>query len=261
MGRRLLDKLAHLEQSFPKAQSSGDLVALEKLLEEVDRIVGSRECHRIYRSLPWSQDNESMLDRLQTRVVAAFSDLEKAYARRGSHPLRKTEDYLRRVSRFAEKESRRAEIGPSSRVLFVGCGALPVSSIALAVTTGCRIDAIDTDRESVCFAKSMVEKLGLTRHIQVLRGDGGVLSAEGYTHVTLASLVPKKKEILENLADTLPVGGRVLLRFGNGLYRLVNYELYETPILPWRVLERIHEPGHLHETLLLSKNSSSREVW
>lgn len=261
MGQSLLEQLQHLEQLFPKVQDSGDLPALERLLEEVDRIVGCRECHRIYRSIPWDPANESLLDRLQSRVIAAFSELEKAYARKSDHQVSSTEFYLRRVSRFAEKESRRAGITRKSRVLFVGCGALPVSSVALAVATGCRVVAIDTDRESTAFASAMIERLGLSPQIRVVCADGAKLKANLYSHVALASLVPNKREVLDNLAHTLPTGSRVLLRYGNGLYRLINYELYETPILPWRVLERIHEPGHIHETLLLCKGSSSREIW
>ncbi len=248
---RLLEKLENLTESFRQLAEHEDLGSLEELLVQLEGVVRCPVCQEIYRRTGWSYPREMLLDELQTQAIGAFSRLEKSYANKLGQSAAEVKRYLGEVSDFTREEMLAARIGPKSRVLFIGCGSVPVSPVTVALEGKCQVTAVDSDAEASALATMMVAKLGLQNQISVSQQDGRALWAGGYTHIILASLVCCKHRVLRNLERSVSPGTRLLLRYGNGLHRLINGELSDTPIYPWRVLDWINQPNHIHDTLLL----------
>lgn len=64
-----------------------------------------------------------------------------------------------------------AGILKSSKILFVGSGPLPLSSILLATEYGLAVTAIDNEKESVCLAEELITTLSLSDRIRIIHGD------------------------------------------------------------------------------------------
>lgn len=193
---------------------------------------------------------------LQAVADRAGCELEKAVARQlASDPTRRSNDYLGKVGEFASWEARCAQIGPTSKVLFVGSGALPVTALTLVRELRCQVTCLDRDREAAELSRQALAHLGCPERLQVVHGSLADVDVESYTHVWIASLVPNKVDVLRVLARRAHPSARVLVRYGEGLHRIFNYELEPEALRGWLVQRRLERKGHLHSTLLLSRET------
>ncbi|WP_018333796.1 nicotianamine synthase family protein [Actinomycetospora chiangmaiensis] len=121
------------------------------------------------------------------------------------------------------------------RVLFVGSGPLPLTSLLLAERYGCEVDNLDRVPEAVALADTLASALGRTG----LRFDlGDVVDHEdlaGYDLVYLAALAgldpDAKLALLEHLARCLTPGTLVLARSAHSLRGLL-YPVLDPHDLP-----------------------------
>ncbi|POR05606.1 hypothetical protein AU468_00055 [Alkalispirochaeta sphaeroplastigenens] len=106
-----------------------------------------------------------------------------------------------------------ARIGEGDRVLAIGCGSLPFTAVLVATLARAQVVAVDIDPVSAGKARTLIARLGLSSRIQVLAGDAASLPMPRAEVALVALQAAPKKEILDNLAGSLPRGsGRVLLR-------------------------------------------------
>ena len=120
------------------------------------------------------------------------------------------------------------------RVLFVGSGPLPLTSMLLADTYGCAVDNLDHAPEAVALSTALTRRLGRTG----LRFDvGDVLDRHDLDHdlvylAALAGLDPDAKlALLSHLARTLAPGTLVLARSAHSLRGLL-YPVLDPHDLP-----------------------------
>lgn len=121
------------------------------------------------------------------------------------------------------------------RVLFVGSGPLPLTSMLLAGQYGCEVDNLDREAEAVTLSSALTDALGRTG----LRFDvGDVLDHDdlgGYDLVYLAALAglepDAKLGLLEHLARRLTPGTLVLARSAHSLRGLL-YPVLDPHDLP-----------------------------
>jgi len=192
---------------------------------------------------------------LQQVADRAGCELEKAVARQLAVDPPRRNHYLGQIEEFASWEARCAQIGPSSKVLFVGSGALPVTALTLVRELRCQVTCLDRDREAADLSRQALAQLGCPERLQVVHGSLADVDVESYTHVWIASLVPNKGDLLRVLARRAHPSARVLVRFGEGLGRIFNYELEPEWLRGWLVQRRLDRKGHLHSTLLLSRET------
>jgi nicotianamine synthase len=121
------------------------------------------------------------------------------------------------------------------RVLFVGSGPLPLTSMLLAEQYGCEVDNLDREPEAVALGSTLTAALGRTglrfEHGDVVDHD----DLAGYDLVYLAALAgldpDAKRGLLEHLARCLAPGTLVLARSAHSLRGLL-YPVLDPHDLP-----------------------------
>jgi hypothetical protein len=192
------------------------LQAISSLTEaETEKQYSAQLCERI-SAFPWPTDR-----RAATREFCRL--LEKHYI---------LEEYPRVIT--AELALAQDLCWNSrSKLVFAGCGALPLTAILLALHTDASVVGLDCDIEAVMTALDLVRAL---EHRGVLPAGKVLIEHEraeefnyrGYDAVIVANLIPNevKRMILQKTAALQKAGLGLLLRTGRGLGELL-YSHYE----------------------------------
>ncbi len=105
-----------------------------------------------------------------------------------------------------------AGIVSDDRVLNIGCGGIPFTSILIARQTGATLWAVDCDKDAVNVARRCIEKAGLNKLISVEHFNGLDKIPFNYSAAVVALQVEPKKEVLENLMQNGLPGARIITR-------------------------------------------------
>lgn len=176
--------------------------------------------------------------------------LEHEAARLADGSVERLEGYLRGVSESALDEMRAAGIRRGSEVLFIGSGPFPITAILMARREGCRVRCLDHDKAAAAASCRLFAALGLSGWIETATAGLESIDLGAFTHIVVASLVPRKEALLGALLGRVSSETRVIVRYGNGLKSLFNFELPAVPT-GWRELSRAGGPGALFETVVL----------
>lgn len=198
---------------------------------------------------------ERLLPSLRQLCADGEFELERAWAERiVAHPDPRTElarfPYHRNYGDLTRLEHHTVAgltSGPVRRVLFVGSGPLPLTSLLLAERHGCEVDNLDRAPDAVRLGAQLASALG--RDGLRFRG-GDVLDGrdrydpERYDLVYLAALAgldpDAKHELLEHLGRRLRPGTLVLARSAHSLRGLL-YPVLDPDDLPGlRTLAVVH---------------------
>ncbi|WP_166240292.1 nicotianamine synthase family protein [Paenibacillus turpanensis] len=203
----------------------------------------------------WGEEPEARERALQLRdsAVKALCDVEKHQSACMVDHEQQVSLYFAALSNAISDEIRQFGLNEASRVLFIGSGALPVSALTTAKVVGCRVTCLDIDSEAVSLAERIAEKLGMSARVQFTSKRASELSdIQHFTHVMIASLVPNKQELLEELHQIIGMNTRVMLRYGNGLKEIFNYPFDKSQAADWHE-ESIRTPDTFYDTLILKK--------
>ena len=119
------------------------------------------------------------------------------------------------------------------RILFVGSGPLPLSSMIMVEKYGFLVDNVDVDISACEVSRKIVEKLGLSSTVQIINKDIlEIKDFSSYDAVFVAALVGKdgeeKTKIVDHIAQHARKGTHVILRsvtdLGVLLYPEVKFE-------------------------------------
>lgn len=153
---------------------------------------------------------------------------------------------------------------PVRRVLFIGSGPLPLTSLLLAQRYGCEVDNIDREPEAVRLGAEIAAGLGVDglrfRAGDVLDGGDGY-DREAYDLVYLAALAgldpDAKAGLLDHLARTLRPGTLVLARSAHSLRGLL-YPVLDPDDLPGlRTLAVVHPHTDVVNSVVVAEVLSS----
>ena len=140
--------------------------------------------------------------------------------------------YLPNYIQLARTESRGAGLKPGNTVLFLGSGPLPLTLIVLCHQHGLNGIGIEQDPGRVELSRRVLEKLGLTDQIRIIRGNHQTLPLEETPDlIMVAAQAEPKKEIFDHLTSVLPVGTKISYRtYEKGLRRMLDtFYRYELP--------------------------------
>ena len=111
-----------------------------------------------------------------------------------------------------ENEIRLANITKDDIILHIGCGSLPVTSIALAKKTGAKITSIDIKHKSVKQAQLFVSKYNLSNQIKIIHADANHFPMDEFDLVLLSQGIKPHKEILAYVSQSINPETRVIFR-------------------------------------------------
>ena len=132
--------------------------------------------------------------------------------------------YLPNYIQLARTESRGAGLKPGDTVLFLGSGPLPLTLIVLCHQHGTGGIGIEQDPKRAELSRKVLEKLGLSSQIKIIRGNQQTLPlAETPELIMVAAQAEPKKEIFDHLAGVLPAGTKLSYRiYEKGLRRMLD---------------------------------------
>ncbi|MCP1308892.1 nicotianamine synthase family protein [Paenibacillus tyrfis] len=224
---------------------------LQTKLDDLCRFMISEENERQW--LLWSDHEEIRWhgERLREASARALCDMEKYQSTRTLERQTDMGRYLSVLSDTVHDELRRFRIGRTSKVLFVGAGAFPLTALTVAKETGADVLCLDIDTEALDLGSRMAEASGLHDKVQ-FSGHGlkELAFVKEATHVMIASLVKNKLEVLEDLRQAVHQDTSIILRYGNGLKSIFNYPLESDLSQEWELSPVVQSRG-IYDTLMI----------
>ena len=183
---------------------------------------------------------------IRSRLTDWTSDFEKQASRefissRFLHP------YLTDVNSKVDLEATSSSVDRHSNIVFIGSGHFPESAIRLVKQTGAKLTCCDIWSEAVGYSKEIIR--GLRLPIRAIQADGATCAVNGFSHIWIASLVPNKLQVMQNIVRNAGNGTIVVLRYGNLLKELFNYPLPPCNLANLRPLADLR--GILCDSLIL----------
>lgn len=113
------------------------------------------------------------------------------------------------------KEAYKAGLEPGSRVLHIGCGALPYTALALA-SLGCEVVGLDYNPRAVDRARQCIAAMSFSDRISIQAGDGLEVDLSPYDAIWVSLNVFPREKIIQRAADRLSEGASLLYRNPRG---------------------------------------------
>lgn len=174
-------------------------------------------------------DGEFELERYWTRRIVGNADPRAELARFPYH------GNYRDLTRLEHHTVAGVRAEPVRRVLFVGSGPLPLTSLLLAQEYGCRVDNVDIDADAAALGAELTAALGaegLTFRVGDVEQDPALDDYDLVYLAALAGLEPDAKlRLLAHLGRCLRPGTLVLARSAHSLRALL-YPVLDPDALP-----------------------------
>jgi hypothetical protein len=111
-----------------------------------------------------------------------------------------------------EKELHVADVKCGDRVLCIGGGPCPFTSIHIHKLTGAHITVIDNNICAVRAGAKLIEKLGLCSAITFVHAEGTKVDVCGYTLVHVAAQVTPRADVIRHIQRQATPHTRILVR-------------------------------------------------
>ncbi|MFS0838948.1 nicotianamine synthase family protein [Paenibacillus sp. 1P03SA] len=198
-------------------------------------------------------------EKLRETSVKALCDMEKYQSQLLINKELEATSYIEQLSHAVQEELDLFGIGPASRVFFIGSGAYPLSALTIAKESRAKVLCLDIDEEAVELGFKVASASGLQTLVDFA---GGRLSDHPFirqtTHVFIASLVPNKLEIVEEVKRVARPDTKIIVRYGNGLKSLFNYPLHADLSYEWNLTPIIRN-NSLYDTVLMESKLLTQE--
>ena len=112
-------------------------------------------------------------------------------------------NYLKLYDELREKKIKMANITKNSKILVIGCGSLPVTSILIGSMTHSDIVGTDFDKKAVLKAKKFVNNHGPSIKLKIEHGDGLTYAIENFDVIFVLYGLKRQLEILSNISEKI----------------------------------------------------------
>jgi len=110
------------------------------------------------------------------------------------------------------KEIKRTKITSKDRVLVIGCGIFPSTSIIIANESNAQVTGIDNNMNAIHLARSYLCKKRLNKNIFIEYGAGSTYQSQPFDIIIVAINAYPIDFILNHLAQTMKSGARLICR-------------------------------------------------
>ena len=228
---QILDDLAHMEAGV-------HLAGL--ILQEPD----------IHRELPVIRSYYSMF--FDIHEVQLAEELLKSHA-----PWETTEFFplYPRYEALVKNQIEAMHIAPESRLVFIGCGAVPISLILMSRLYGIRSVGLDKSFRTVELAKKVIQCFGLEKEIEIVRGDDSHLKELDWNMVLVSALAEPKARIFQSLREVLKERGHapVIFRTYTGMRAVLYEPVQPRDIEGFRIVKEILPTGRVNNTTVFAE--------
>ncbi|WP_025026452.1 nicotianamine synthase family protein [Caldalkalibacillus mannanilyticus] len=229
---------------------------LKNKLDDLCQFIVSEEKVNQWNVWGSHQEIQEYSNRVREASVKALCDIEKYQSICTCKNELDISSYLTKLSKTVKKELEVYQMDSTSKVLFIGSGAFPLSALTIAKEIKAEVLCVDIDLEAVELGQQVAKALGLESFVHFTNKNVKQLSfCSEATHIIIASLVPDKIEVLEDVKDCMQSSAKIIMRYGNGLKSIFNYPLEQDLSAEW-VQTRITESTTIYDTLILEKAKS-----
>ena len=131
--------------------------------------------------------------------------------------------YLEFNDKMIENEIELAKISNKDKILHIGCGAIPATSILLAKKTGAQVTGIDKDIFSIKQALICLSKLNFSDKVQVKHAEAQTFPVQMFDLIIVSQGVKPYCETLKYISQSMKPDARVVFRTSS----TINGELSE----------------------------------
>ena len=111
-----------------------------------------------------------------------------------------------------KKEIEMSDLSPSDRILHIGCGAIPYTSIIISRKTGAEIYGIDCDPRVVKIATDHLKRYNLSNLVKIEIGDGETYNFSDFDVIILSYGIDCQDSVLRHAIGSMKSGTRIILR-------------------------------------------------
>jgi precorrin-6B methylase 2 len=111
-----------------------------------------------------------------------------------------------------DQEVALADITKHDKVLVIGCGSVPATSILLAKKTDAQIIAVDYDESAIIKAKDIINWFDVVKNITLVVAEGMDYPLDDFSVVIISYGVKEPVTIIHHLRDNAPKNCRIIYR-------------------------------------------------
>ncbi len=217
-------------------------IRLEYTPEEVEMVIRNKNIRELRQSLLVNlSESEYQMELFESRRLCGESGA-------GLSALAQYEDWEKYESLVGHeleqlsKQPQPAEAGIP--IVFVGSGPLPLSAILIHILKKEIVYCLDIDPDACEASTALLERIGLAHNIHVVKEDGAKFDYHPFQRIFIASLVPDKQKVLEQIRRTRP-DALVAVRTVEGMRQLMYEALSEETMESegWELLARTSPEG------------------
>ncbi|MDK8180234.1 nicotianamine synthase family protein [Paenibacillus sp. UMB4589-SE434] len=226
---------------------------LQSKLDALCQFMTSDENEALWRQWGNTEEIRQHGERVRSASNQALCYLEKYQSSQLLSQKTSISEYLSILSSTVRRELLLFGMDSSSKILFIGSGAFPVSALTMAQETGAKVFCLDTDEEAVALGKRVTEAVGLITSL-TFSGcyQAGLSFLEQATHVVVASLVDDKHELLGKLQQSAHEDVKIIVRYGNGLKSIFNFPFDVEHSDEWEITPIVHGK-RIYDTVMLQR--------
>lgn len=120
--------------------------------------------------------------------------------------------YIKFHELSVKKEIELAGLSQDDKILHIGCGAIPYTSIVLARKTNACITGIDNKSQIVDVANVYLKKHNLLDKITIERGDGNTYDASKFDTIIISYGIACPDTVLKHVISSIKDGAKIVLR-------------------------------------------------
>lgn len=150
------------------------------------------------------------------------------------------------------EEIKIANLSSNDKVLFIGCGLIPLTPITIVEEVKSNVVTIDNINWIVKYARSYISKRGLSSQIRVDYGNGLTYPIHNFDVIFIATNVWPIKPILKHLSHNMKDSAKIVCRdVKNDIENILKHEGLEHKYSIEAVFE--HPAGPEYKSLVLTK--------
>lgn len=161
--------------------------------------------------------------------------------------------FFDRYQKLIQNEHGLVNFTPGERVVFIGGGPLPLTSILQSKFYGVHGISIEIIPEIAALSEKIIEKLGLSSQIDVVVGDETRLGHLDYGVVMVAALAEPKKRVFENIRKQVDSSVPIIYRTYTGMRAILYAPVTEEVLKGFKKVDMVLPTGKVNNTSVLIK--------
>ncbi|KHD38118.1 hypothetical protein NL50_01000 [Clostridium acetobutylicum] len=226
---RFIKKLEDLAAKIECINSDDDEY---ELILQLDHIILNDVCTEEEENIILSSMNEAARISIQnlyvnfeTKIEMSIDDLISNHTDSQKFLFCNTRNlivpYFKRYRDLVLRENNNLHVTERDKVLWIGSGPFPSSSILLNDLTRCEIHCVDISEKAINNSKRIIKLLGKEKLISVNHQNGIDVDVENYSVIIIGVLAAPIDPIMKNIFEHMNSNTKILKRVTYGLRQLI----------------------------------------